>query len=131
MSSVSRDVSPTTYASQFNRAVNRARAQADRRRLGVDTCMTRLAAASAHRMAAAGDVNDTVSVSEVDRRCDLHAVTQQSAVGGSDGTRTLQHVYLRYARDLVLDRRWRIQASAARQAADGTWYVMAIFAERT
>lgn len=125
------EVSASTYGSQAHQAINKQRARHGRSRLKVDDCMLGSARRQALRMAASEDVNDTQDVGVVYRKCDLHYALQQSAVGLENGTKTIDQIYMRYARDLVLNRRHEFMAVAARQGESGKWYVMAIFGERT
>lgn len=126
-----RATTPDGYGHAAERATNVVRGSHDLRRLHDSSCLERYAAAQARRMASQRRMfhqNIVVAL----RRCHLHSVGENVAVGYPSGRGVVRRGWMHSAphRANILHRSYRLLAVEARKGADGRWYASQLFGRR-
>ncbi|MFT4287012.1 CAP domain-containing protein [Nocardioides sp.] len=122
------DSSATYYADQAVKATNQARRANGLRRLKKSACLQRYAAAQAEWMATQGEMAHQ-SLYPPLRKCGLSMVGENVAYGWSAGSVLVDSGWMQSSahRHNILEKRFGLIAIAARQDADGNWYVSQLF----
>jgi uncharacterized protein YkwD len=119
-----------TYAAAATKATNVKRVLHDRGRLAVNTCLKKMAARQAQRMADQQSMFHQ-RMGPIQKRCDMGWVGENVAYGYLTGASVVaawmgspDH------RANLLSRHYTLVGIAARKGSDGLWYVSQVFGSR-
>ncbi|MDH2413961.1 CAP domain-containing protein [Nocardioides sp. CER19] len=122
---------PHSYGAAAVKATNAARRAHDLRRLRANACLQGFADRQAARMAAQRRMfHQDIRVPL--RRCGMHTVGENVAVGYATGRGVVRNGWMRSPghRANILRRSFHLVAVAARKGADGRWYASQVFGAR-